>query len=257
VPEDYDEVGLAHVHFVGLDTDMSKQTYEASIPINKALDRRGDVLLAFEMNGEPIPRDHGYPVRAVVPGTVGARNVKWVGKVLASKTESQGFWQQRDYKNFSPSTDWENVDFDRAPAIQDMPIQSAIAAIEGGLEEGGDDEEEGVGSLTIKGYAYSGGGRGVARVDISIDGGKTWEVADIKQGGWKHGDYARTWTWALWEHHVPEAKLKGLEEADICVKATDTSYNVQPERIEPYWNLRGVLANSWARQKVPLRREAA
>jgi len=71
------------------------------------------------------------------------------------------------------------------------------------------------------------------------------------------GDYARTWTWALWEHHVPEAKLKGLEEADICVKATDTSYNVQPERIEPYWNLRGVLANSWARQKVPLRREAA
>jgi len=72
-----------------------------------------------------------------------------------------------------------------------MPIQSAIAAIEGGLEEGGDDEEEGVGSLTIKGYAYSGGGRGVARVDISIDGGKTWEVADIKQGGWKHGNARR------------------------------------------------------------------
>jgi len=54
---------------------------------------------------------------------------------------------------------------------------------------------------------------------------------------------------------VPEGKLAGLKEADICVKATDTSYNVQPERIEPYWNLRGVLANSWARQKVVLRKE--
>jgi len=75
-----------------------------------------------------------------------------------------------------------------------MPIQSAIAAIEGGLEEGGEgegEEEEGVGPLTIKGYAYSGGGRGIARVDVSIDGGKSWEVADIKEGGWKHGKQAR------------------------------------------------------------------
>ena len=74
-----------------------------------------------------------------------------------------------------------------------MPIQSAIAAIEGGLVEGEgegegeEEEEEGGGPLTIKGYAYSGGGRGVARVDVSIDGGKTWEVAEIKEGGWKHG----------------------------------------------------------------------
>lgn len=45
------------------------------------MDPRGDVLLAFEMNGEPIPRDHGFPVRAVVPGVVGARSVKWLGKV--------------------------------------------------------------------------------------------------------------------------------------------------------------------------------
>jgi len=56
VPEEYEELGLAHVHFIGLDKDISNQTYEASIPINKAVDRRGDVLLAFEMNGEPIPR---------------------------------------------------------------------------------------------------------------------------------------------------------------------------------------------------------
>ena len=169
--------------------------------------------------------------------------MKWVGKVVASKTESQGFWQQRDYKNFSPSVDWDNVDFDSAPAIQDMPVQSHIAAIEG-IEEGG--------PLTLKGYAYSGGGRGIARVDVSIDGGKTWQVATIKQGGWKHGDYSRSWTWSLWEYEVPQTSLEGKKEIEVCVKATDTSYNVQPERIEPYWNLRGVLANCWSRQKVAL-----
>lgn len=54
--------------------------YGASIPIEKALDPHGDVILAYEMNGEPIPRDHGYPVRVVVPGVVGARNVKWLGE---------------------------------------------------------------------------------------------------------------------------------------------------------------------------------
>lgn len=63
-------------------------------------------------------RDHGYPVRVVVPGVVGARNVKWVGKVKASTVESSNFWQQRDYKSFNPSVDWHNVNFDIAPAIQ-------------------------------------------------------------------------------------------------------------------------------------------
>lgn len=53
--------------------------YGSSIPIEKALDPYGDVILAYEMNGEPIPRDHGYPIRVIVPGVVGARNVKWLG----------------------------------------------------------------------------------------------------------------------------------------------------------------------------------
>lgn len=122
-------------------------------------------------------------------------------------------------------------------------------------------------------------------MDISVDGGQTWEIATIKHGGWKHGDYSRTWwvgvlsewvfgwivcyyvctlvsrppttthktkqnkpnptqnprkrtrTWSLWEYEIPQAKLEGKRVLVVTVKATDTSYNVQPERIEPYWNL--------------------
>lgn len=69
----------------GLDRDLTT-CYGSSIPAGMAVDPKGDVLLAFEMNGEPIPRDHGFPVRAVVPGVVGARNVKWLDKVRRSQS---------------------------------------------------------------------------------------------------------------------------------------------------------------------------
>ncbi|KAK9874923.1 hypothetical protein WA026_005738 [Henosepilachna vigintioctopunctata] len=69
-----------HVQFEAFDTDATGSAYGASIPIWKAVDRRGDVILAYEMNGVPLPRDHGFPVRVIVPGVVGARNVKWLGR---------------------------------------------------------------------------------------------------------------------------------------------------------------------------------
>lgn len=78
------------------------------------------------MNGEPLSRDHGFPIRAVVPGVVGARNVKWLGKIVVSKSESQSHWQQKDYKGFSPNCDWEKVDFSQSPAIQELPVISAV-----------------------------------------------------------------------------------------------------------------------------------
>ena len=68
---------LKHIHLEGLDNDsLTGERYGASIPIEKAMDPRGDCLLALEMNGEPIPRDHGYPVRAVVPGKIWSLKVK-------------------------------------------------------------------------------------------------------------------------------------------------------------------------------------
>jgi sulfite oxidase len=80
------------------------ERYGASVPIQKALTDEGDVLLAYEMNGQPIPRDHGHPLRAIIPGHVAARSVKWLEKVIVSDEESESHWQQRDYKGFCPGT---------------------------------------------------------------------------------------------------------------------------------------------------------
>ncbi|OWY93796.1 Sulfite oxidase, partial [Phytophthora megakarya] len=79
---------IQHVQFEGLDADTEGNPYGASIPMATALDPRKDVLLAFEMNGEPIPRDHGFPLRVIVPGTVGARNVKFLHRIVLSSEES-------------------------------------------------------------------------------------------------------------------------------------------------------------------------
>ena len=87
------------MHFLPLDPP-----YDASIPIEKALDPRADVLLAYEMNGETLPREHGYPVRVVVPGGIGARNVKWCTKIRLASEESDSTWQRSyQYKGFSPN----------------------------------------------------------------------------------------------------------------------------------------------------------
>lgn len=87
-----------HIHLQGLDAGLDGVPYAASIPATPALDAGRDVILAYEMNGQPLPRDHGAPLRAVVPGVVGARNVKWLGRVVLSQHESDSHWQQNDYK---------------------------------------------------------------------------------------------------------------------------------------------------------------
>jgi sulfite oxidase len=92
-----------HVVFDGLDG------YGASVPVHKVWNTDGDVLVAFEMNGEPLLPDHGFPARIVVPGTVAARSVKWVDKIRVDKDESLSHWQRQDYKGFSPSSNWGTI----------------------------------------------------------------------------------------------------------------------------------------------------
>ncbi|KAJ8327222.1 hypothetical protein O5D80_004629 [Batrachochytrium dendrobatidis] len=229
---------ITHVQFDGV------EGYGASIPIEKAVDPRGDVLLAFEMNGEPIPRDHGFPLRAVVPGHVAARSVKWVGKITLSDEESQSHWQQHDYKGFSPSSTLETSDYSKSNSIQELPIQSAILYPRAGDEICANDDDE----VIVKGYALSGGGRHIYRVDVSADDGKTWRDAELVQMDKK--PYGRQWAWTQWEAKLPaEWVSERAQEGKVTFvcKAIDSSYNSQPETFESIYNARGVLVGAWSR----------
>ncbi|KAB0397254.1 hypothetical protein E2I00_005307 [Balaenoptera physalus] len=141
--------------------------------------------------------------------------------------------ERRDYKGFSPSVDWDTVDFDSAPSIQELPVQSAITQPKDG-------ETIESGEVTVKGYAWSGGGRAVVRVDVSLDGGLTWQVAELDG---EEQRARKAWAWRLWQLQAPVPA--GKKELNIVCKAVDDSYNVQPDTVAPIWNLRGVLSNAW------------
>jgi len=227
---------------------MGAEAYGASIPIDKAVDKRGDVLLAYEMNGQPLPHDHGYPVRVLVPGTVAARSVKWVNRVVVSEEESSSQWQQRDYKCFGPNVGG-NPDWSSAPAIQEMPVQSAITSLRDISRHSAQDRdllqvyglEEDV--VAVEGYAFSGGGRSIVRVDVSADGGRSWHQAemlrDMKEGEGGH----KAWTWTRWRWVIP----RHMAGKRFVVKAVDEAYNTQSGEYEPYYNFRGNLTSSWHR----------
>lgn len=206
------------------------------------MDPRGDVILAYEMNGKPLNRDHGYPLRVIVPGVVGARNVKWLGRIFVSENESDSHWQQKDYKGFSPSTDWDTVNFSTSPAIQNMPVTSAICTPQTGetvsIENG---------SVTVKGYAWSGGGNKIVRVDVSADAGETWHVANLEEDG-NGNTTGRHWAWSLWTINIPIKE--NVCDVEIWSKAVDSNYNVQPESFRNTWNLRGVLSHAYSKVKL-------
>lgn len=232
---------VKHVQFTGA------EAYGASIPIEKATDRRGDVLLAYQMNGEALPADHGYPLRVVVPGTVAARSVKWITKIGLSDQESTSQWQRRDYKCFGPN-EGPNPDWDSARSIQETPVQSAITSfrdISAQTRSKSDHEllqtyhiEED--SVLVEGYCYSGGGRDIVRVDISADNGRNWHQApllpDTDSG-------AKSWAWKRWRWVVPKSNVGEC----FVVKAVDEAYNTQPETCGSIYNHRGNLTTAWHR----------
>ncbi len=241
-----------HVQFSGL------EAYGASIPIESAIDPHGDVLLAFKMNDKPLPRDHGFPVRVVVPGHVAARAVKWVNKIVVSDEESTTTWQRRDYKCFGPNE--TKQDWDKYKSIQVMPITSAITRTRLKPEQPGTLEAQvpkpaprtttSGRVVQLEGYAYSGGGREIQRVDVSLDGGVNWDQAKLLDDT-KQEQGSRTWCWKRWKYEgvLPEVKddANGEAKTTFVVKATDDAYNTQPETHKSIYNLRGNLATAWHR----------
>lgn len=239
---DIDTINTKYIVFEGMDKTPEGEPYGASIPIELAKMLKKEIIIAYEMNGTSIPRDHGFPVRVIIPGVVGARQVKWLSKIYFSAEESTSHWQRKDYKGFNSSVDWDNVNFDDAVSITQIPVNSAICEpVEGAEVDINNDE------VLVKGYAFSGGGRGIIRVDVSADGGKTWIDAKLKPNG--QTPYT-SYSWTLWEAYVPLPK--GVSETVLIAKAVDVSYNVQPDTVEGIWNLRGVLSNAWHRVNVKL-----
>ena len=235
---------VKHAQFSGA------EAYGASIPIEKAVDRRGDVLIAYKMNGNPLPPDHGFPVRVIVPGYVAARSVKWVDKIVLSDEESTSQWQRKDYKCFGPNQGSKGVDWESAPAIQETPVQSAILSIRDisshstkdrdvlkvhGLEED---------SVVAEGYSYAGGGRRIVRVDVSADDGRTWTQAELLPDDSKG---YKAWAWTRWRFVIPKQQAGRR----FVVKAVDEANNSQPDHYEAHYNFRGNLTSSWHR--VPYR----
>ncbi|XP_039068202.1 sulfite oxidase-like [Hibiscus syriacus] len=190
----------------------------------------------------PLNRDHGYPLRIIVPGIIGARSVKWLDSINIIAEDSYGFFMQKDYKMFPPFVDWDNIYWSTRRPQMDFPVQSVICSLE-------DVQFIKPGKITIGGYAASGGGLGIERVDVSIDGGNIWLEASRfqKTGIPSISDHESSdkWAWVLFEITVDI-----LYSTEIVVKAVDSAANVQPENVRDIWNLRGILNTSWHRVQV-------
>ncbi|TDZ26118.1 putative sulfite oxidase [Colletotrichum orbiculare MAFF 240422] len=231
LPED-----VKHVHYAGL------EACAVSIPASKAADPHGDVLLAFRMNDHPLARDHGFPIRTIVPGNVAARSVKWLRRITLSDEESPSQWQRRDCKAFCPGAG-AHPDWNSAPAIKEMPVTSAITAARS------KNKPDGKHVVSAEGYAYSGGGREIVRVDVSTDRGRTWRPAEL------FDDSAvgqKAWCWKRWRYEgdLSRGSIRGQRGVEFVVKATDEAYNTQPESYESIYNVRGNLATAWHRVNI-------
>ena len=205
--------------------------YGVSIPMEKA--RSTDVLLAWAMNGETLTPEHGYPLRVVVPGYAGVRSAKWLTAIEVRDTPSDNHMQAKDYKLLPPHMTKKTVDWDAGMTINEMPLTSAIC-------EPARDAKVPAGQTLVRGYAIA-SGRGISRVDVSIDKGGTWIQAELD---------SRTdspWGWTPWCAQLNLAK--GYHE--LIVRAWDSAGQTQPALPDDTWNFKGYLSVAWHR--VPIR----
>jgi len=228
--------GAKHVWFEGLDPikekDGSVAPFGGSIPMEKALAMRDDALclIAFQMNGQPLLPEHGFPMRTVIPGYIGARSVKWLSKITVSDRPSPNHYLADAYKLIQTTEEAKQRD-----PIYQFAINSAICTVEDG-------ETLKAGKTTIAGYALPTGAPGctIESVEVSLDGGKSWQAAKL-EGGDKS---AMPFTWSLWTADVE--LMPGKHQ--LVVRATDSKGNKQPEKGP--WNLKGYLFNGWHRVNV-------
>lgn len=218
-----------HIAFTGLDTDEEGGTgthFGGSIPVGKALAE--DVILAYEMNGEPLAPEHGFPLRVVVGGYVGARSVKWLSEVTAQEDPSDNYYQAREYKLFPPDVTAETADYSRGEMLGEVPLNAVICAPTEG-------EKLPPGPIIVQGYAIAGGEHCVERVEVSADGGETWTGADLAEGG----DCPSAWR--FWEARLDPTP----GPRRLLVRAVDSASGTQPVSVREIWNFQGYVNNAW------------
>eukprot|EP01084_Bolivina_argentea_P237520 399163_1 len=210
----------------GYDSDLTTMHYAISIPINYVMNESNDCLLVFEMNGKTLPRDHGAPLRVLFPGIAGCRSVKWLGKIQLTKYKVDCEFQNRFYKPFG---------YD----IYDMPVTSVISKYN--VMDNG--------CIQLEGVAWSGGGRGIIKVEVSLDNGYTWNLCELKQVEQPIG---KQYAWTLWNVECDVNDVGNGNNLRIMCRAMDTSFNSQPRHIDDVVNGTVYLNNAWHSVNVNL-----
>ncbi len=225
--------GARHVELTGLD-DVERHGrrfgFGGSIALEKALE--GDVLLAFELNGAPLPPAHGFPLRAVVPGWIGARSVKWLGRITLSAEPSRNYFQAEAYRVRREPRPEDPRDVRDGEAMSALPVNAVITEPAAGATVP-------AGAVAVRGWAMGGDGSPLARVELSADGGATWMACRITAG-------EGAWTWRFWEATV--TLLPGAHE--LVVRAEDAAGRRMPAALAEAWNVRGYGNNAWHRVRV-------
>ena len=217
------------VLFTGADRGFEagvEQSYQRSLPVIDALD--GDAFLAYALNGDPLPPQHGFPLRLVVPGWYGMTNVKWVASITALTAPFDGYQQARAYRMRyddddagTPVTRMVPRSLMIPPGIPDFFTRTRTV-VEGDCE--------------LSGRAWSGHGP-VVRVDVSSDGGATWQPATVDP---PRAPYAWQGWRAIWRARPGDYEL--------CCRAADAAGNEQP--LSSAWNAGGYTNNEVHRVAV-------
>jgi hypothetical protein len=218
--------GAVQVRFRGLDTGVLPQTpnFIKSLAVDHARD--GEVMIAYEMNGEPLPLLNGFPLRLVVPGWYATYWVKMLADIEVLEARDENYWMSKAY--LIPDTPGANItpqqkDVTLVPINRMVPRSFFTSLADGTVVKRGQ-------SLAVRGIAF-GGDTGVAKVQLSADGGHRWQDAHLDAD---HGKYSfRRWELAL---HFATAGSQTL-----MVKAVNTSGVVQPAAAN--WNGGGYMRN--------------
>jgi DMSO/TMAO reductase YedYZ molybdopterin-dependent catalytic subunit len=215
--------GAIEVVASGADVDAKGTSFQRGLPLDVAL--LPEVLLAWDMNGAPIPGVNGGPVRLIVPRWAGIASVKWLSHLQVVDRPFQGYFNAERYI-------FVDAQGNTLRTVREMPVKSIIASpsADGARLTRGT-------STTLFGFAWSGHGA-ITRVDVSTDGRSTWATARLQPG---QGPLA----WTRWE--FPWTPQAG-GAARIAVRATDAAGNVQPEQAT--WNKFGYEMNAVLNREV-------